>query len=116
MGNMNARREYEHGTHIPRAGDIVVNGRVQAEWVARGWAWVEEAWHRVHIDQEQANSDGSSGDAANDAAGLGTVGGDSSGIETPIETDAVNVDGEDEVVVEPVTVTGAVVVVVVYLC
>ena len=37
MGNINARREHEHSTHIPRAGDIVVNGRVQAEWVARGW-------------------------------------------------------------------------------
>ena len=82
MGNMNARREYEHGTHIPRAGDIVVKGRVQAEWVARGWAWVEEAWHRVHVDQEQASSGGSGDDAANDAAGLDAVGGDSSGIET----------------------------------
>ena len=59
-----------------------MNGRVQAEWVARGWAWVEEVWHRVHIDQEQANGGSSGDDAANDAAGLDTVGGDSSGIET----------------------------------
>ena len=109
MGNVNARREHEHSMHIPRSGDVVVNGRVQAEWVARGWAWVEEAWQRVHIDQEQVNSDGSSGGAANDAAEQDTVGGNSSEIETPIETDTAEVEGEDEVVVEPVTVTGAVV-------
>ena len=74
--------------------------------------WVEGAWHRVHVDQEQVNSGDGSDDAAEDADGLDAVGGDSSRIETgegdsrsedtvnllrtevPIGTDAEDVERE----------------------